>query len=75
MEILLFSHEAGFHLEEGINVKNSVHLTENPYWLLEMSLNSSKVMDSGLDSDRSRWDCWLSFLSRECGFKVVPEDD
>ena len=45
MEILLFSHEAGFHLEEGINVKNSVHWsTENPHWLIKKSLNSPKVM-------------------------------
>ena len=45
VKLLLFSDEAVFHLEGGINVRNSVHWsTQNPNWLLEKSLNSPKVM-------------------------------
>ena len=45
IELLLFSDEAVFHLEGGINRKNSCHwAVENPNWTIEKSLNSPKVM-------------------------------
>ena len=44
-EMLLFSDEAVFHLEGGVNRKNSTHwATVNPNWIVEKSLNSPKVM-------------------------------
>ena len=45
LELLLFSDEAVFHIEGGINRKNSIHWAEdNPHWTIEKSLNSPKVM-------------------------------
>ena len=45
IEFLLFSDEAIFHLEGGVNKRNATHwATENPNWTIEKSLNSPKVM-------------------------------
>ena len=45
VKLLLLSDEAVFHLEGWINVKYSVHWpAENPHFLLEKSLNTSKLL-------------------------------
>ena len=45
MERIMFSDEAIFHLEGGVNTHNCSHWSKtNPKWLIEKSLNSQKVM-------------------------------
>ena len=45
MERIMFSDEAIFHLEGGVNTHNCSHWSKtNPAWLIEKSLNSQKVM-------------------------------
>ena len=45
LERIMFSDEAVFHLEGGINTHNCSHWSRtNPHWMIEKSLNSPKVM-------------------------------
>ena len=45
LKMIMFSDEAIFHLEGGVNRQNSSHWsTSNPQWLVEKSLNSPRVM-------------------------------
>ena len=42
---ILFSDEAVFHLQGGVNIHNSSHWSkDNPHWIIEKSLNLPKVM-------------------------------
>ena len=43
--VIWFSDKGVFHIEGGINCKNSIYWVEdNPHWTIEKSLNSPKVM-------------------------------
>lgn len=45
LERIMFSDEAVFHLDGGINTHNCSHWSRtNPHWTIEKSLNSPKVM-------------------------------
>lgn len=45
MNLILFSDEAVFHLDGGVNIHNASHWSvNNPHWLIEKSLNSPKTM-------------------------------
>ena len=45
LDRIIFSDEAIFHLEGGVNTHNCTHWSKtNPHWTIEKSLNSPKVM-------------------------------